>query len=101
MKGLKHSKHFFFSSNLLIFTFYFNFQQNFIRFLENNRPRFSKLQTLTLQLNKVPAGMTAQTAIAILRNSDLDEFNCFTPLPFTVQNQVEDLIKNIVSTANI
>ncbi len=72
--------------------FGFNFLQDFIAFLESNRSKFSKLRNLTVQLEKAPPKMTAQTMIAIVRNSNLDEFNCLTPLPpFTAQDQVKIL----------
>jgi hypothetical protein len=66
------------------------FLQDFIAFLESNHSKFSKLRNLTVQLEKAPPKMTAQTMIAIVRNSNLDEFNCLTPLPpFTTQDQVK------------
>ena len=62
--------------------------QNFIRFLQDNQAKFSKLKTLTLQLKTPPKTMTGQTAIAILRFSNIESFNLLTTLPFTIQEQV-------------
>ena len=68
----------------------FNFLQAFVAFLMENRTRLAKLRILTLRVDKAPATMTARTVIALLRNSDLDEFNWLTALPlFTAQDQVQ------------
>jgi hypothetical protein len=65
-------------------------EQNFINFLQENRPRFSNLRILTLWLKKAPATMTARSVIAIVRNFNLDEFNWLTEIPtFTTQEQEE------------
>ncbi len=65
-------------------------EQNFINFLQENRPRFSNLRILTLCLKKAPATMTARSVIAIVRNFNLDEFNWLTEIPtFTAQEQEE------------
>jgi hypothetical protein len=65
-------------------------EQNFINFLQENRPRFSNLRILTLCFKKAPATMTARSVIAIVRNFNLDEFNWLTEVPtFTTQEQEE------------
>ena len=76
----------------------FTSHRTWLAFWKTIVPKFSKLRNLTLLLDKVPASLTAQTAIAILRNSNLDEFNCLTPLKFTVLDQVESLITHLVKS---
>ncbi len=67
-----------------------NFFQAFVAFLMENRTRLAKLRILTLRVDKVPATMTARTVIALLQNSELEEFNWLTVLPlFTAQDQVQ------------
>jgi hypothetical protein len=83
----------FFSKKNCLIEFSSNFFQPFVAFLEENRTRLAKLRILTLRVDKVPATMTARTVIALLRNSDLEEFNWLTALPlFTAQDQVQLLV---------
>jgi hypothetical protein len=63
--------------------------KDFVKFLQINQQKLSKLKILKLQLRRSTEDMTARSMMAILQNSNLDEFVCLSPLPLlTTQEQV-------------
>ena len=75
-------------------------EQDFVRFLSDNKSKFANLRRLRFRFyKKAPKGMTSKSVLAILRNSNLEEFYNFAYFSFTEQDLEE--LKGLVIKRNL
>jgi hypothetical protein len=75
-------------------------EKDFVRFLFDNQSKFANLRRLRIRFDKeAPIGMTSKSVLAILRNSNLEEFCNLAYFSFTEQDLEE--LKGLVVDRNL